>query len=213
MIIEKLTVGPLATNCYILEDEARGEAVVIDPGAEPEKIVKALERDKLAVKAIINTHGHFDHTSANDTLAKATGAEIYLHQDDLEAEKSPEKSLAFFFGEKAPSILHRKPLTEGRIIEIGKIRAKVIHTPGHTKGSICLLVEDALFTGDLLFARSVGRTDLPGGSHKTLLKSLQKIALLPDGLKVYPGHGEETTLGEEKKLNPYLIELRLKTED
>lgn len=213
MIIEKLVVGPLATNCYILGDEKSGEAIVIDPGAEPEKIIKALDKNKLKARVILNTHGHFDHTGANDILAKATGASIHIHQDDLEAEKNPEQNLAFWLGETVSASALRQPLNDGQSVNIGRFQGKVIHTPGHTKGSICLLSDGVLFSGDLLFAGSVGRTDLPGGSYQSLLQSLRKIAALPDDLKVYPGHGEPTTLGEEKKLNPYLRELRLKPED
>ena len=173
MTIKLLVVGPLLTNCYLLiEDD---ELLVIDPGGEPEKILEEIKNQKAKLKYIINTHGHPDHTFGNEKIRKETAAPILIHQ----AEKDFIKFKADEF------------LKDDDEIEIGKEKLKVIHTPGHTKGSICLLFENFLFTGDTLFKDGLGRTDLLGGSEKDLEKSLEKLKkILKPGLIVYPGHGE-----------------------
>lgn len=187
MILKKLVVGPLETNCYILAARAGGEAVVIDPGEEGERILEALKEDGLKLKYIINTHGHFDHVGADAYLKEATRAAICLHPDDALVK---------------PDIV----LTDGQFLEIEGISITIIETPGHSGGSVSLLVDGKLFTGDLLFSGSVGRMDLPGGSFEALSDSLRKISSLPKETEVYPGHGPETTLGQEKRTNPYMQE-------
>lgn len=179
MLIKTIKVGSLQTNCYILSDEATREAVVIDPGDEAKLILPALQG--LKVKAIVLTHGHPDHFGAVAEVKKATGAPLLMNWDD-----------GWFL----------KPdgqLNEGQEIAIGKTLIKVIATPGHSLGSVCLLVDDQLFSGDTLFADTYGRTDLPGGSEKAMQKSLRKLAALPIATPVYPGHGEATTIGQEKE--------------
>jgi glyoxylase-like metal-dependent hydrolase (beta-lactamase superfamily II) len=188
VILKKLVVGSLMTNCYILAAKAGGEAVVIDPGEEGPEILKALKEDSLKLKYIINTHGHFDHVGDDAYLKEATGAVICLHSEE-----------AFI----KPDIV----LKDGRVLEVEGINIRVIETPGHSGGSISLLVDGKLFTGDLLFSGSVGRTDLPGGSFEALSDSLRKISSLPEETEVYPGHGPETTLGQERRTNPYMTEL------
>lgn len=183
MILKKLVVGSLWTNCYILASQVGGEAAVIDPGDEAETIIDALNKDNLKLKYIINTHGHFDHIGANDDLKKATGAKVALH---------PKEG-------SHPDVF----LEEGQLLELEDIKIKVMETPGHSGGGISLLVGNRIFSGDLLFNGSVGRTDLPGGSVDALRNSLRKLLRLPDNIIIYPGHGPQTTLKKEKESNPY----------
>lgn len=183
MILKKLVVGPLWTNCYILASRAGGEAAVIDPGDDARAIIDALNQDDLKVRYIINTHAHFDHIEANEDLKKETGAKVASHPKE---NSQPDISLE-----------------EGQLLELEDVKIKVMETPGHSEGSISLLVNDKLFSGDLLFSGSVGRTDLPGGSVDALRNSLRKLASLPDNTVVYPGHGPQTTLKKEKESNPY----------
>ncbi|HAW60635.1 MAG TPA: MBL fold metallo-hydrolase [Actinobacteria bacterium] len=204
MILHRLVVGP-STNCYILAPPTAGQAVVIDPGGEGGRILGILKANALKVKYIINTHGHYDHIAADDELAQVTGAPIYIHAGDVGLLGKPEENLSLlFFGNSFTLSSPVMELGNDQILELKDLRLKVLHTPGHTPGSISILVGDNLFTGDLLFKGSVGRTDLPGSSYKALMGSLKKIATLPDSVKVYPGHGPETILGEEKKHNPFL---------
>jgi len=173
MQIKRLIVGELETNCYLVISE--NEAGIIDPGGEAEKILKEIKDIKAVLKYIINTHCHFDHTLANEKIRKETGAKILIHR----AEKD--------FIDIEPDQL----LNEGDEIKIGAVILKVIHTPGHSPGSICLIGPDFIFTGDTLFKDGYGRTDLPGGSEKDLERSLEKLKkILESGTSVYPGHGE-----------------------
>lgn len=184
--IEVITVGFLATNCYLLYEEDSRLAALIDPGDEAGKIINRLERLKLTLKCIIHTHGHFDHTQADSEIKKTTQAQILIHQAD-----------ALMLGKVKPDIL----LKSGDIIEIGKIKLKVIHTPGHTPGGICLATEEFIFTGDTLFQNAVGRTDLPGGNEENLWRSIrEKLFPLSEKLLIYPGHGPSSTIGAEKKV-------------
>ena len=199
MILKRLTVGALSTNCYIVGCDETKEALIIDPGLdrkdEIQRILGEINRNNLRVQFIVNTHGHTDHTSGNGVVKEATGASILIHEYDapmLMALNTADK------------ILH-----DGEIIKAGKVRLQVLHTPGHTLGSICLLGEKVIFTGDTLFAGSIGRTDLqlPGSSYEAIQDSLRRLITLPDHLKVYPGHGPASTMGEEKKRNPFLLGL------
>lgn len=204
MLLEKLVVGHLDTNCYIIASDITKRAAVIDPGGDIDEIIEKINDNSLDVKYIINTHGHHDHIALDDELAKITGVSVYIHKDDLDLLSQPFDNLPFFIGENFKVETNKIELEDNQILELDNIKIKVIHTPGHTKGSVSLLVENNLFTGDLLFKNSVGRTDLFGGSFEALQDSLKKISLLPDTTKVYPGHGPETTLKEEKENNPYL---------
>ena len=187
-MLRKLAVGPYQSNCYILGHENAHQGVVIDPGDEVMRIVKEISRHNLTIKNILITHGHIDHVGAAAELKDITGARVWIHPLD-------EPGLGF----KADG-----RLTEGLILPMGRFSLKVIHTPGHSPGGVCLHAPGAVFTGDTLFAGSVGRTDFPGGSHRQLIQGvLQKIFPLGDDLRVYPGHGPRTTIGRERRHNPF----------
>ncbi len=209
MFVDTYTVGMLDTNCYLVGSVEEGEAVIIDPGfntdIEGQNLMKAADQNDLQIKYIVNTHGHPDHTSGNGFIKKATGASILVHEHDAPMLSEGGRNLAVLFGFSiAPSSPDRL-LHDGDIIEVGSVRLKVIYTPGHSKGSISLLSNGVVFTGDALFAGSIGRYDLPGGSYKELMDSIKnKLAVLPDQTKVYPGHGPASTIGEEKMTNPFL---------
>jgi glyoxylase-like metal-dependent hydrolase (beta-lactamase superfamily II) len=205
MILMRLIVGPLQVNCYILADEKTKEAVVIDPGDDAEDILKIIREKGLTIKYIVNTHAHFDHVGANAKLKEATGAEILLHEADA-ALLSSTTGQARMFGMKAP---HSPPadryIRDGDVITAGEVSLTVLYTPGHSSGGISLLEDDMVFTGDALFAGSIGRTDLAGGDLMTLIGSIKtKLLDLPDETRVFPGHGPASTIGEEKKENPFL---------
>lgn len=206
MIIKSLAVGPIMANCFILGCTATREAVVIDPGDETERILMALAEEKLRVKYILNTHGHFDHVGANKGLKEVTGADILIHpMDAAMLEQLSVTAMAFgLTAENSPPC--DQPLQDGDTVTFGDISLKVIHTPGHTPGGVSFYHEDgAVFVGDTLFAGSIGRTDLPGGDYSTLLTSIRKrLFPLGDAVKVYCGHGPETTIGNEKRFNPFV---------
>ncbi len=204
MIIRKLAVGPLFSNCYIVGSETTGEGMVIDPADEAENILKAVREAGLEIKVILLTHGHPDHVGAVKPVKDATGAEVAVHADD--APWLTQQPLSLVFGPAYPTpdppdhLLH-----EGDVISAGELRFKVIHTPGHTPGGICLLGEGVLFSGDTLFNTGIGRYDLPGGDYDRLMETLRtKVMPLPDETLVYPGHGPETTIGAERRGNPFL---------
>jgi len=205
LIIKTLEVGPIMANCYILGCEDTKEAVVIDPGDEADRILMTLAQDKLTVKYIINTHGHFDHVGGNKELKEATNAKLMIHADD-EPMLSELSLHAAAFGlavENSPPADIK--LSDNDEIKFGNITLKVIHTPGHSEGGICLLTDKVLIAGDTLFAGSIGRTDLPGGDYDTLISSIKtKLLVLDEDTIVYTGHGPETTIGREKKINPFL---------
>jgi len=194
MFVKMFTVGIIQANCFIVGDVQAEEAVVIDPGfdsaSEAKSILREIERNRFRVKFIINTHGHPDHTIGNQTMKEATGAPILIHEYDAPLLRNPSAD---------------KTIREGDIIEAGEVKLRVLHTPGHSKGSIALLGADAVFSGDTLFAGGIGRYDLPGGSLEEIMNSIRnKLLILPDYVKVYPGHGPVTTIGEERRSNPFL---------
>ncbi|MBM7623226.1 MBL fold metallo-hydrolase [Sporohalobacter salinus] len=206
MVLKKISVGSLGTNCYILGDKKVGEALVIDPGAEGEKILDLINELDLELNYIVNTHGHHDHIGANQFLLENSQAELMIHQDDSEFLVDPQKNLSSstLLGEVEEPKADRL-LTEGDEVICGQWELEVIHTPGHTPGGISLLGNDKLFVGDTIFAMGVGRTDFSHGSKKVLMDSIQeKLLLLDDGLEVFPGHGPNGKLGEIKEENPYL---------
>jgi glyoxylase-like metal-dependent hydrolase (beta-lactamase superfamily II) len=208
VIIKSLTVGPIMANCYILGCEETAAAVVVDPGDDVDKILLALAESKLTVKYIVNTHGHFDHVGGNRKLKEATGADILIHADDAPM-LSHLKAAAASFGLKSDtSPAPDRLLEDGDSLSFGKITLQVLHTPGHSPGGISLYVPGvpgAVFVGDTLFAGSIGRTDLPGGDFDVLKKSIHnQLFTLPEDVTVYPGHMGTTTIGGEKRTNPFV---------
>ena len=192
-------------NCYIVGCEETLEAVVIDPGDEADKILLALAESSLTVKYIINTHGHFDHISANKKLHEATGAPILAHPLEAPMLSKIEEEAGKWGLPAENSPPPDRLIDDGDTIEFGKITMSVIHTPGHSQGGISLSTDGHVFVGDTLFAGSIGRTDLPGGNFETLKASIQnKLFGLGDDVKVYTGHGPATTIGHEKQTNPFV---------
>jgi hydroxyacylglutathione hydrolase len=199
MKVRTFTVGYLSTNCYVANCRKTRNAIIIDPGFdssdEAEQIFRYVEEEELKIKFIVNTHGHSDHVSGDVTLRKRYDVPICIHKSetpvevDLNEKQSPRNVL----------------LKDDDVVEFGDAKLKVLHTPGHTLGSICLLGETLIFTGDTLFAGGIGRTDFPGGSDRDMKLSLEKLQRMPDRLVVYPGHGPSTTIGEEKRGNPFLL--------
>jgi hydroxyacylglutathione hydrolase len=208
MIHEILPVGILQCNCSIIGDETTHEAMVIDPGDDISKIVEIVRKNNLQVKQIVITHAHIDHVGGAMKLRAVTGAPILLNQNDYELLKILDVQ-ATWIGVPTPEKVEiDRSVSTGETVSAGSHAAQVLHTPGHTEGSICLYfaAEKKLIAGDTLFAGSIGRTDLPGGSMRKILNSLHTTVLeLPDDTVVVPGHGELTTIGEERQSNPYLV--------
>ncbi|MGB9892167.1 MBL fold metallo-hydrolase [Thermodesulfovibrio yellowstonii] len=208
MKIKKFEVGPLFVNCYIIYDERTKEAVVIDPGDEPDLILDFIKEENLNLKYILCTHGHFDHIGSVKELRDETGAKVVLHEKDIEIYRnSPQIAMQFFGIEIEPQPEPDILIKNGEILNTGNVQLTVIHTSGHSPGSVCFYTDGYIFTGDTLFAGSVGRTDIIGGSMNELLNSLKKIASLPDETIVFPGHGPKTKIGIEKKTNPFYHEV------
>lgn len=205
MRIRRLVVGQLQTNCLILSDN-EGEAVIVDPGEDAERIVEAIVSHDLTPRYILCTHAHIDHTFAAGTLQASYNIDLLIHELDRPLLGEGLGELAFLYDMRwyQPPILG-SPLVDGQIINVGELEMKVIHTPGHTPGGVSLLCGSDLLSGDTLFAGGIGRTDFPGGSAPQLLNSIHNRLLpLDDEIRVYPGHGPETTIGEERQTNPWL---------
>lgn len=200
MKVKLLRVGPIGTNCYILEDDQTNLAAVIDPGDEPELIQEALEKEGVEVRYLLLTHGHYDHTTAVPALHRVyPQADIYIHQADANGAGS---TLFPLTGE----VDDLKLYDEEDVIRLGDHEIQVLHTPGHSPGSVTLKVEDVLFTGDTLFAGSCGRTDLRGGSYEQIMQSLKRLGELKGDFHVCPGHEATSTLERERRSNPFLME-------
>jgi len=205
LIIKKLVVGSLSANCYIVGSEATGEGMVIDPGGNAEGILNAITDSGLDIKIIVLTHGHSDHIAALYDIQDRTGAEVAIHAEDADfLHGRGSFSTMFGISYKTPGPPDRL-LREGDVIDAGGLQFSVLHTPGHTPGSICLLTGDKVFTGDTLFYRGIGTTLMPGSSRRQLIDSIRaRLMVLPDSTIIYPGHGRETTIGAERKNNPYV---------
>ena len=200
MQVKVLQVGPIGTNCYLLEDEKAHVAAVIDPGDEAGRILQVIKDDGVDVKYILLTHGHYDHTTAVPELHQALPqAEIYIHK----ADANGAGSRLFPLAGQIPDL---KFYDEGDALTLGELTIQVLHTPGHSKGSVTLKVGDVLFCGDTLFAGSCGRTDLAGGSYDEIMASLKKLGELPGDCHVCPGHDVTSTLDRERRSNPFLRE-------
>ncbi len=205
MIIKDLVVGPIMANCYIVGCEETRKAVVIDPGADEDKILMELARLKLSVQYLLNTHGHFDHVGANKKMKAATGADILIHALDAPMLSRLSASAAAWgmIAEDSPE--PDRFLEDGDTISFGNLTLEVMHTPGHTPGGVSFYTDDLVFVGDTLFAGSIGRTDFPGGNYDTLIASIHnKLFRLDDGTRVFSGHGPETSIGQEKRYNPFV---------
>ena len=200
MKVKVMQVGPIGTNCYILEDNTTGKAAVIDPGDEAGRILKVLEEDKVEVEYILLTHGHYDHTTGVPELHRALPqAKIYIHKADANGAGSQLFPLA----KQVEGLLY---YDDGDKLTLGSLTIEVIHTPGHSKGSVTLKVGDVLFSGDTLFAGSCGRTDLAGGSYAEIMASLKRLGRLEGDYHVCPGHDITSTLEQERRSNPFLRE-------
>jgi glyoxylase-like metal-dependent hydrolase (beta-lactamase superfamily II) len=205
-IFEHRVVGPLQCNCYIVGDPATREAIVIDPGDDENELAEILATRQLNVTGIVATHAHFDHIVAAGHLREVTGAPFYLHDADVPLLDWMQTSGRIILDVELPPPpdVDVRP-TEGDVLQAGGLRLEVLHTPGHSPGSISLVADDAIFAGDTLFAGSVGRTDLPGGDSQQLLRAItHKLFSFEEDLPVYPGHGPATTLGEERRSNPFV---------
>lgn len=206
LILERLEVGPFGTNCYLVACPDTKEAVVIDPGAEGDMIIKRCQDKGLKVKCIINTHGHIDHVGANEDVKSYFKVPVFVHEVDLPLYRSPKSGMALLMGNKEV-----KPpddtFKEGDVFRYSSLNIRIMETPGHTPGGVTLDINGTLFPGDTLFAGSIGRTDMPGGSYRQIIESIKK-RMLPyaDETRVFPGHGPPTTVGEERKYNPFLTQ-------
>ena len=197
MLIKCLPVGHLMTNCYIVTDETTLECAVIDPGDESNTILYYLEDNHLTCRAILLTHGHYDHTGAVYAVHEETGAPVYMNALDAGTAVAFD---SYTFTPPEGTIFYK----EGDEVKVGSLTFRVMETPGHTPGGVTLICGDALFTGDTLFHNSIGRTDFPGGSMFRIINSLRHLGQLPDETQVLPGHGEYTSIGEELAHNPYM---------
>jgi glyoxylase-like metal-dependent hydrolase (beta-lactamase superfamily II) len=205
MEFKRLSLGIYQANCYILHDEKTKEAAVIDPGGDFPELKSYIESNGLSVKYIIVTHGHGDHIGALRELKDYSKAIICVHKEDHEMLGSKSKNYSEVVAGTGVEMSADRLLEDGDVLELGETKLKIIHTPGHSRGGICVYCEGNLFSGDTLFAGSIGRTDLTGGSFDEIIASIKsKILILPENTAVYPGHGSSTTISIEKKMNPFL---------
>jgi hydroxyacylglutathione hydrolase len=205
VIIKRMVVGALSANCYIIGSPSSGEGLVIDPGGNANEIVKAVDESRLEIKTIVLSHGHSDHIAALYDIQRCTGAKVAIHRADADFfDGYGEYSMMFGISYRTPAPPDRL-LNEGDTIETGGLCLKVLHTPGHTPGSICLQMGNAVFTGDTLMYRGIGTTLMPGSSRRQLIDSIhRRLMVLPDETVLYPGHGRQTTVGAERQHNRYI---------
>jgi len=208
MFIQQIEVGRFSVFAYLLGEDAGGEGLVIDPADEVDEIIALAKSKKIAIKTILNTHAHVDHIMGNEEMKRKTGAKIIIHEDDAPLlTQTPRSMLAMFGGRPSPPA--DQTVKDGEIIRAGEVSLKVLHTPGHSPGGMCLYGEEVVFTGDTLFVGGLGRTDLPGGSWEVMLNSIRtKLLTLPDETIVYPGHNygpsPKSTVKNERLYNPFL---------
>jgi glyoxylase-like metal-dependent hydrolase (beta-lactamase superfamily II) len=206
MIIKKLAVGQLEVNCYIIGDEKSGHAITVDPGDEPDRITEIIKKTGLEVRSIICTHAHFDHIGAVGDVKDATGARVLIHRDDKELYENAGDQAAIWGYKLEDNPQPDGYLEDGDNLTVGNLNFRVLHTPGHSPGGICLLGEGILCSGDTLFQGSVGRTDFPGGDQAKLKESFKRLLDLPENIRVLPGHGPETDIGRERRDNYFVSE-------
>lgn len=204
MIIRTIPVGPLEANCFVIADGISKKAVVVDPGDEPDRITEIIEQEGFSVEYIICTHAHFDHIGAVPDIKALTDADVVLHKDDIELYQGAEDQAALWGYNLSPLPKPDILVEDGDLIEVGGLKFDIIHTPGHSPGSLCLYGENIVVTGDTLFAGAVGRTDFYGGDMNKLKSSFERLMALPPSTEVLPGHGPNTTIGRERSDNFFL---------
>ncbi|MBN4074861.1 MAG: MBL fold metallo-hydrolase [Alkaliphilus sp.] len=205
MILKKTEVGVYSANCYIIADEQSREGIIIDPGGDADKIMKFVKDNKLLIKYIVLTHAHGDHIGGVNEVLSETDAVLCVHKDDLFILKDRKKNFTSQMRGPIVEIRDAKLLEDGDVLQVGDMSFKIIHTPGHSPGGICIYIKDVLFTGDTLFANNIGRGDLIGGDEAQLIRSIKaRLMELPDATTAYPGHGPATRIGIERMTNPYL---------
>jgi hydroxyacylglutathione hydrolase len=207
MKIKRFALGALWTNAYLVYDTG-GRGFFVDPGGDPEEVLRLIEDRKIVLEYVLLTHGHADHIAGLERIRGMAVSGVLIHEDDASMLRNPESNLSAFVGEKLSLLPAETLFRDGDIFRAGDLSIKVIHTPGHTRGSSCFLVEEPgqkgiLLSGDTLFAGSVGRTDLPGGDQAVLERSIGRLSCLPDDMEVLPGHGPATTIGAERAGNPF----------
>ena len=206
MRMARMTVGALATNCYIVSDETTGRAFIVDPGGDAKRIMDKVEELHLKVEAILLTHGHFDHMMAVDQLREKFGCKVYLSKEEEALIKDPQQNVSAMFGRPMGTSADEF-IEDGQLLQIAGFQIEVLATPGHTKGGVCyyLKEQEIAFSGDTIFEGSVGRSDFPGGSARELIRSIKdKLCVLPDDTQLFPGHGDSTVVSYEKQYNPFL---------
>ena len=205
MKIIAMEVGLIGTNCYLVINEEQKTGVVIDPGGDAEQILEKIRQKGIAIEAIFLTHGHSDHIMAVDEVREATGAKVYISEADAGMLTKASSNLSIYMGAGREFKATDEFLVDGETITAAGLKFQVVATPGHTKGGVCLVCGDTVFCGDTIFSESIGRTDLSGGSYSQILHSIKtKIMVLPDEMKLLPGHGPATTIGWERRRNPFL---------
>ena len=205
MRIEQVVVGVVATNCYVVADEDERVGAILDPGDEPERIMTVVDRMGIDVVYLINTHGHVDHIGANQAVKSKADVPLMIHSADAEMLISPSMNLSTLMGIEVVSPPADRVLEEGDTLMFGDVRLEVVHTPGHSPGSICLFGDGVVFSGDTLFFDSIGRTDFPGSSYGDIISSIREVLVpLSDDITLYPGHGPCGKMGEIRMVNPFL---------